>query len=85
MIKQLLISFLPFIGVVLIIWGALMTYSERFSNYWYKNRDFSKSPRKYIIARYWAGSRSVLAGFAMLVIYVLYNESLARSLMSLFL
>ena len=84
MLKQLLLVFLAAAGITLIVFGLCLTYSSRFFRYWYKGRDLQNKSDDYYMARYWTGQRSVLAGFGLVILYILYNEKLARYLMSIF-
>jgi hypothetical protein len=84
MLKQILLLILPIAGIGLMVFGCLLTYSDRFFRYWYSDRDFSNEPNKYLMARYWAGSHGALSGFGLIAMYILFNEKLARYLMSFF-
>jgi hypothetical protein len=82
MLKQTLLLCLPIAGVGLMIFGSLLSYSDRFFKYWYPSRTFSPQSADYFMARYWTGSRVAVSGFGLIAMYVLFNEKLARYLMS---
>lgn len=84
MVRSFLLMLLPVAGIGMIVFSCLLAYNERFFNYWYSDRDFSKEPNKYFMAKYWASTHGVLFGMGLIFVYILYNEKAAKYLIALF-